>query len=296
MPRHQRRRLRPPPHRSNLRPPDPELGLVAANSALRVGFHARGRPLDSGSGGGRSGVRAQSGHDGAGPIRCRTSAACEGPQVDGGRSSPTGGGPRHLLRRHELERSSAWPGRASAPICSWPTSAWTRTGSRPWPTAGCPSRWRWIPTRDDRCARASAGIRSVLIDVNVGLPRGGCAPEAAGAWRSARAGRRARGARRDGLRGTRRRRPRRRARADAAQRSMEILAPGPRRGGRTESSRPAGRAPTGCNEVATEIQAGSYALLRHRLPPGRPRVRAGPARARRPCSTSPPTTPWPTAG
>ena len=74
-------------------------------------------------------------------------------------------------------------------------------------------------------AAASAGIREVLVDVNVGLPRCGCDPDDAG-----RIADRARGAgldraRRDGLRGSRRR-PRgpRPARAEHDRGAMELLA------------------------------------------------------------------------
>ena len=50
-------------------------------------------------------------------------------------------------------------------------------------------------------AAAAAGIREVLVDVNVGLPRCGCDPADAGPPRRPGPGRRTRGAGRDGVRG-----------------------------------------------------------------------------------------------
>jgi D-serine deaminase-like pyridoxal phosphate-dependent protein len=109
-------------------------------------------------------------------------------------------------------------------------------------------------------AAADAGIREVLIDVNVGLPRCGCAPEAAGALAEV--------ARRRGLvvrgvmgyeghvmivedRGKQ---------AQAVVESMDLLLRAHADvGGEVVSA--GGTGTFDCNTVASEIQAGSYALM-----------------------------------
>jgi D-serine deaminase-like pyridoxal phosphate-dependent protein len=109
-------------------------------------------------------------------------------------------------------------------------------------------------------AAAAGGVREVLIDVNVGLPRCGCAPEQAGAL--------AQRARRLGLevRGVMGYEGHAMAVEDAATRkrvvaeSMEILrAAHAEVGGEVVSA--GGTGSYDCDEGATEIQAGSYALM-----------------------------------
>ena len=109
-------------------------------------------------------------------------------------------------------------------------------------------------------AAATGGVREVLIDVNVGLPRCGCAPEQAGAL--------AQRARRLGLqvRGVMGYEGHAMAVEDAATRkrvvaeSMEILrAAHAEVGGEVISA--GGTGSYDCDEGATEIQAGSYALM-----------------------------------
>ncbi len=109
-------------------------------------------------------------------------------------------------------------------------------------------------------AAARAGVREVLIDVNVGLPRCGCAPE----WAGRLADRaRARGLRVRGvmgyeghlmLQGD----------VDARRRGVEeamarLLAAHREVGGQVVSA--GGTGTYALNRVATEIQAGSYALM-----------------------------------
>ena len=78
----------------------------------------------------------------------------------------------------EVDRHGAAPG--SATTCCWPTRPSTALGCRRWPRSTC--RSRSPSTREATLdAAAGAGIRRCLIDVNVGLPRCGIAPEAAGA-------------------------------------------------------------------------------------------------------------------
>jgi len=109
-------------------------------------------------------------------------------------------------------------------------------------------------------AAAAGGVREVLIDVNVGLPRCGCAPEQAGAL--------AQRARRLGLqvRGVMGYEGHAMAVEDAATRkrlvaeSMQILrAAHAEVGGEVISA--GGTGSYDCDEGATEIQAGSYALM-----------------------------------
>jgi D-serine deaminase-like pyridoxal phosphate-dependent protein len=109
-------------------------------------------------------------------------------------------------------------------------------------------------------AAARGGVREVLIDVNVGLPRCGCAPERAGALADA--------ARRQGLsvRGVMGYEGHAMLNADRAERarltaqSMERLAAAHRDvGGEVVSA--GGTGTYDVNALATEIQAGSYALM-----------------------------------
>jgi len=109
-------------------------------------------------------------------------------------------------------------------------------------------------------AAAAGGVREVLIDVNVGLPRCGCAPEQAGAL--------AQRARQRGLevRGVMGYEGHAMAVEDATTRrrvvaeSMEILrAAHAEVGGEVISA--GGTGSYDCDEGASEIQAGSYALM-----------------------------------
>jgi len=109
-------------------------------------------------------------------------------------------------------------------------------------------------------AAAAGGVREVLIDVNVGLPRCGCAPEAAGPLADA--------ARRHGLsvRGVMGYEghvvgvPDRAKRTLATEQAMALLAKAHADvGGEVISA--GGTGTYDVNRVATEIQAGSYALM-----------------------------------
>jgi D-serine deaminase-like pyridoxal phosphate-dependent protein len=109
-------------------------------------------------------------------------------------------------------------------------------------------------------AAAAGGVREVLIDVNVGLPRCGCTPEQAGTL--------ARNARQRGLevRGVMGYEGHAMVVEDTATRkrivaeSMQILcAAHAEVGGEVVSA--GGTGSYDCNEAATEIQAGSYALM-----------------------------------
>lgn len=109
-------------------------------------------------------------------------------------------------------------------------------------------------------AAARAGLREVLIDVNVGLPRCGCTPEAAGALaeRARGAGLSVRGVmgyegHAVGLEDT----ARRRSEAQAAM--AKLAAAHADVGGEVVSA--GGTGTFDQNDVATEIQAGSYALM-----------------------------------
>jgi D-serine deaminase-like pyridoxal phosphate-dependent protein len=109
-------------------------------------------------------------------------------------------------------------------------------------------------------AAAEGGVREVLVDVNVGLPRCGCAPEAAGRLADA-ARRRGLGVRGVmGYEGHCMIVPDREQRRAATAEAMEKL----RRahdavGGEIVSA--GGTGTFDLNELATEIQAGSYALM-----------------------------------
>lgn len=109
-------------------------------------------------------------------------------------------------------------------------------------------------------AAATGGVREVLVDVNVGLPRCGCAPEDAG--RLADAARR-RGLTVRGVMGYEGHLMLAPDRADRAKRTAEAMALLARAhadvGGDVVSA--GGTGTYDLNDVATEIQAGSYALL-----------------------------------
>ncbi|MFK7898619.1 MAG: alanine racemase [Myxococcota bacterium] len=109
-------------------------------------------------------------------------------------------------------------------------------------------------------AAARGGVGEVLIDVNVGLPRCGCAPEAAGslAEQARQAGLEVRGVM--GYEGHVVGQADRAAREAGCEASMEkLLAAHAEVGGALISA--GGTGTFDCNRWATEIQAGSYALM-----------------------------------
>ena len=109
-------------------------------------------------------------------------------------------------------------------------------------------------------AAAKAGLREVLIDVNVGLPRCGCKPEDAGALAdlARKAGLEVRGVM--GYEGHIVGLPERAAREAGCSASMALLAAAHADvGGDVISA--GGTGTYDCNDVATEIQAGSYVLM-----------------------------------
>ena len=109
-------------------------------------------------------------------------------------------------------------------------------------------------------AAAAGGVREVLIDVNIGLPRCGCAPEEAGRLADLA---RKRGLSVRGVMGYEGHLMMVEDRADQAKRvdqAMELLARAHRDvGGDVISS--GGTGTYDLNRLATEIQAGSYALM-----------------------------------
>jgi len=109
-------------------------------------------------------------------------------------------------------------------------------------------------------AAVAGGVREVLIDVNVGLPRCGCAPEEAGrlAERARRAGLNVRGVM--GYEGHVVGLENRELRVRMCAESMALLLRAHRDvGGEVVSA--GGTGTYDCNPWATEIQAGSYALM-----------------------------------
>ena len=117
-----------------------------------------------------------------------------------------------------------------------------------------------IDSLETLAAAVAGGVREVLIDVNVGLPRCGCSPEAAGALADAA---RRRGLEVRGVMGyeghivgiaNREERERR------CEESMALLVRAHREvGGEVVSA--GGTGTYDCNSWASEIQAGSYALM-----------------------------------
>jgi D-serine deaminase-like pyridoxal phosphate-dependent protein len=117
-----------------------------------------------------------------------------------------------------------------------------------------------VDSRETIDAAARGGVREVLIDVNVGLPRCGCAPEDAGSLADAA---RARGL---GVRGVMGYEghlmlaPEREKRAAGTEEAMARLARAHADvGGEVVSA--GGTGTFDLNGLATEIQAGSYALM-----------------------------------
>jgi D-serine deaminase-like pyridoxal phosphate-dependent protein len=117
-----------------------------------------------------------------------------------------------------------------------------------------------VDSEETIAAAAAGGVREVLIDVNVGLPRCGCAPEEAGrlADSARRRGLRVRGVM--GYEGHAVGLPERAARQAACDAAMARLAVAHAEvGGEVVSA--GGTGSFDLNAVATEIQAGSYALM-----------------------------------
>ena len=117
-----------------------------------------------------------------------------------------------------------------------------------------------VDSEETIAAAAKGGVREVLIDVNVGLPRCGCAPEAAGALadRARKAGLEVRGVM--GYEGHVMPMQDRAERIEATRISMEkLLAAHAETGGDLISA--GGTGTYDINTWATEIQAGSYCML-----------------------------------
>jgi len=117
-----------------------------------------------------------------------------------------------------------------------------------------------VDSRETVRAAAAAGLREVLVDVNVGLPRCGCAPDDAGriAEFARRAGLEVRGVM--GYEGHVVGIPERARREQLCNEAMEKLARAHAAvGGDVISA--GGTGTWDCNAVATEIQAGSYLLM-----------------------------------
>ncbi len=117
-----------------------------------------------------------------------------------------------------------------------------------------------VDSRETIAAAAKAGISEVLIDVNVGLPRCGCSPEQAGELgeRAHRAGLKVRGVM--GYEGHIVGIPEAQRREQGCADSMALLEQAHRAvGGDVISA--GGTGTFDCNQLATEIQAGSYALM-----------------------------------
>ena len=133
-------------------------------------------------------------------------------------------------------------------------------GCAPWPTAG---RRVTVAVDSDATVDAAAanGIREVLVDVNVCLPRCGCPPEDAPAARRPRARARAStSAASWATRVTRSdRRPRRTRGQDRDRRWKRLARVADAVGGDIVSA--GGTGTYDINTAATEIQAGSYALM-----------------------------------
>jgi D-serine deaminase-like pyridoxal phosphate-dependent protein len=117
-----------------------------------------------------------------------------------------------------------------------------------------------VDSPETLAAAAAAGLREVLVDVNVGLPRCGCPPERAGALaeRARRAGLEVRGVM--GYEGHAMLVEDEAERSRLVAESMERLrAAHAAVGGEVISA--GGTGSYACNALATEIQAGSYALM-----------------------------------
>jgi D-serine deaminase-like pyridoxal phosphate-dependent protein len=117
-----------------------------------------------------------------------------------------------------------------------------------------------VDSQETVAAAQAGGVREVLIDVNVGLPRCGCAPEDAGRLADLA---RSRGLEVRGVMGYEGHammiEERARREAVVAESMDRLLAAHARVGGDVISA--GGTGSFDCNAAATEIQAGSYALM-----------------------------------
>ena len=129
-------------------------------------------------------------------------------------------------------------------------------------------------------AAATAGIRHVLIDVNVGLPRCGCAPGRRRPTGRPRPARRARGPRRDGLRGPPDDGADRAEQRDQVDAAMTLLLAGARRRRRRRSSAPAAPARTTCHDRRHRGAGRQLRVDGHALRGRSAAVRAGVLRRR----------------
>ena len=117
-----------------------------------------------------------------------------------------------------------------------------------------------VDSQETIAAALDGGVREVLIDVNVGLPRCGCAPDEAGrlADRARASGLEVRGVM--GYEGHLMMVEARAERVEKVAESMKLLLDAHGQvGGDVVSA--GGTGSFDCNEAATEIQAGSYALM-----------------------------------
>src|SRR5262245_25539834 len=117
-----------------------------------------------------------------------------------------------------------------------------------------------VDSEETIAAAVRGGVRAVVIDVNVGLPRCGCSPDAAGALadRARRSGLLVRGVM--GYEGNVMLLPERERRAESVATAMAALAIAHTAvGGDVVSA--GGTGTYDLNHSATEIQAGSYALM-----------------------------------
>jgi D-serine deaminase-like pyridoxal phosphate-dependent protein len=120
-------------------------------------------------------------------------------------------------------------------------------------------------------AAATGGVREVLVDVNVGLPRCGCEPEDAGriAERARAVGLEVRGVM--GYEGHLMREPREQKLAEVEAAMKLLVAAHEAVGGGVVSA--GGTGTYDCNRWATEIQAGSYCLMDTEYVPHAPAFR-----------------------
>ena len=206
-------------------------------------------------------LRAQHPHHGRCPAGTSAAPARQGAQVHRAGRPAGGGGSPWVHLRHRRARWRGWPGRAWARTSSWRTRSPTRTRLGALARAGA----RVTVAVDSEAtieAAAAARVPEVVIDVNVGLPSCGCRPEDAGPTGRSRpcarplacggswATRATSSASRTG-----------RTRGRHARRPWGCCSRPHERGRRRGRSRQAGTGTYDLNSWATEIQAGSYALM-----------------------------------
>ena len=136
----------------------------------------------------RERARAQPRHDERGAARRAPAPARQGAQVHdarprAGRCAAT---PGFTCATPERDRR-AWRAPVSAPTCCSRTRPSTPTGSRAMADSRRAGHGRGRLATRPIDAAAANGIREVLVDVNVGMPRCGCRPEDAGAIADLRA-------------------------------------------------------------------------------------------------------------